>query len=115
MTAMLPPPRDSGGCQAPAGATLTKISADLYRPRPGVTVGIALPTVTLSSHQDMNGLLTRLGMGIAFGGLADFTGLSPRACAGDGLAAPVRYKNGATDEQSRETPCCPGPPNLPDG
>jgi serine protease inhibitor len=48
--------------------------------RAGPATAIALPAVNLVSRQDMDGLLTRLGMGIAFGGLADFTGLSPRAC-----------------------------------
>jgi serine protease inhibitor len=66
------------GCQVPPAAALRTMDTALSRP--GRTAAIALPKVSLSSHQDMNGLLTRLGMGIAFGGLADFTGLSPRAC-----------------------------------
>ena len=80
MTALLPRRRDSGDCQVPADTTLTKISAYLYPSRPGATAAIALPKVSLGSNQDMDGLLTRLGMGIAFGGLADFSGLSPHAC-----------------------------------
>jgi serine protease inhibitor len=80
MTALLPRRRDSGDCQIPADRALTKISADLYPARPGATAAIALPKVSLGSNQDMDGLLTRLGMGIAFGGLADFSGLSPHAC-----------------------------------
>jgi serine protease inhibitor len=41
---------------------------------------IALPKVSLSSSLRMNGLLSGLGMGVAFSGSADFTGLSPQAC-----------------------------------
>ena len=47
---------------------------------PGGLASIALPTVNLRSQLDVGGLLQRLGMGIAFGGGADFTGLSPQAC-----------------------------------
>ncbi len=36
--------------------------------------------MTLASHQEMNGLLARLGMAIAFSSGADFTAMSPAAC-----------------------------------
>jgi serpin B len=76
MTALLPP-AGSTGCRLPAAAELGRLSNDLDGPGP--SAGVALPKVNLSSHQDMNGLLTGLGMGIAFSGSANFTGLSPAA------------------------------------
>jgi serpin B len=77
MEALLP---DSGaaGCPALSAATLSKISTGLASGT-GRTA-IALPRVSLSSKVQMNGLLSGLGMGVAFGHSADFTGLSPRAC-----------------------------------
>jgi serine protease inhibitor len=79
MTALLPPAGSAAlRCQVPSAAALRTMNTALARTGP--TTGIALPTVSLGSQQDMNGLLTRLGMGIAFGAVADFTGLSPRAC-----------------------------------
>jgi serine protease inhibitor len=76
LTALLPP-AGAAGCQVPAAAGLTRLTAALGRPGPAA--GIRLPKVNLASHQIMNGLLTGLGMGIAFGPGADFTGLSPAA------------------------------------
>lgn len=92
MEALLP---DSGtaGCPALSAATLGTISADLAAgARSGGTGGagsgaggtsltdIGLPKVSLSSSLRMNDLLSGLGMGVAFGGSADFSGLSPQAC-----------------------------------
>jgi serine protease inhibitor len=77
MEALLP---DSGaaGCPALSAATLSTISAGLAS---GTSrTAIALPKVSLSSSLRMNGLLSGLGMGVAFGRSADFTGLSPQAC-----------------------------------
>jgi serine protease inhibitor len=90
MTALLPDSR-AGGCPALPAATLAKISKGLARPAGGRTpggaggvvsgqAGISLPKVSLSSKEKLNGLLTGLGMGIAFGSDADFAGLSPQAC-----------------------------------
>jgi serpin B len=76
MTALLPP-AGSTGCQVPAAAGLTRLAATLGRPGP--SAGVRLPKVNLASHQEMNSLLTGLGMGIAFGPGADFGGLSPAA------------------------------------
>lgn len=82
MTALLPPAGPgSAGCQVPALPALGTISKALSAPRFTTRLAaISLPKVNLGSHQDMKSLLTRLGMGIAFGSAADFTGLSPSAC-----------------------------------
>ena len=92
MEALLP---DSGtaGCPALSAATLGTISADLATgaKRGGTGAAgsgaggtsltdIGLPKVSLSSSLRMNDLLSGLGMGVAFGGSADFSGLSPQAC-----------------------------------
>jgi serine protease inhibitor len=76
MTALLPP-AGSSGCQVPSTAGLAALTAGLTGP--GATAGVDLPKVSLASHQEMNGLLTGLGMGVAFSGLADFAGMSPAA------------------------------------
>jgi serpin B len=82
MTALLPPSGGgAAGCQIPAAAVLGTLSKDLRNPGAAAgTAGVALPKVSLSSHQDMKTLLTGLGMGVAFSTAADFTGLSPQAC-----------------------------------
>ncbi|MGD0375305.1 MAG: serpin family protein [Streptosporangiaceae bacterium] len=97
MEALLPDTAGAG-CPALSAATLGTISAGLaaagQAPGAGSGTGggsgaggsgsgmtdIALPKVSLSSSIRMNGLLSGLGMGVAFGGSADFTGLSPQAC-----------------------------------
>ncbi|HEY2442048.1 MAG TPA: serpin family protein [Streptosporangiaceae bacterium] len=102
MTALLPPAATGRAsakivehCQVPSAATLSEVTGDLAGHDPGPAhgasqganppgiparlTGIALPEVNLSSHQQMNGLLAGLGMGIAFAPGADFTGLSPQA------------------------------------
>jgi serpin B len=86
MTALLPP-AGSGGCPALSAATLHEITAALApfppgRAEPGparAMASVALPKVSLRTSASMQPLLTRLGMGIAFGGGADFTGLSSEA------------------------------------
>ena len=47
--------------------------------QPGRAI-IALPKVNLSTHTSMKGLLTALGMGIAFTSDADFGAMSGQAC-----------------------------------
>lgn len=80
MTALLPPAgAGSTGCQMPAAPALTTLGAGLRAPG-AATTAVALPKVSLRSQQLMNGLLGQLGMGAAFTGQADFTGLSPAAC-----------------------------------
>jgi serine protease inhibitor len=84
MVALLPD-SGAGGCPALSAATLGTITARLAAAggtggaSSGLTA-IALPKVSLSSKIRMNSLLLQLGMGIAFGSSADFTGLSPQAC-----------------------------------
>jgi serpin B len=76
MTALLPP-AGSAGCSLPPAAGLARLTAGLGGK--AATASVALPKVNLATHQQMNGLLAGLGMGIAFGPAADFTGLSPAA------------------------------------
>jgi serine protease inhibitor len=83
MVALLPGPGagSSPGCPDLAAADLGKVIGDLAGPAAGGPVGISLPKVNLRSRADMTGLLSQLGMSIAFGPGADFTGLSPQAAA----------------------------------
>ncbi len=86
MVALLPPAAGAGGCAMPAAAALDSITARLAaggtasQPGGTSTAAVALPKVSLSSRASMQDLLTGLGMGVAFSGSADFTGLSPKAC-----------------------------------
>ena len=84
MEALLPD-SGGGGCPALSAATLGTVSARLAAAGSAGTSGtgmtrIALPKVNLRSATRMNALLSALGMGVAFSGAADFTGLSPQAC-----------------------------------
>ena len=91
MTALLPP-AGSGSCALPTQAGLASITASLntegagaqpgYAGRPGDLATVYLPKVNLAVNGptgDMKAVLTGLGMGQAFGGAADFTGLSRKA------------------------------------
>jgi serine protease inhibitor len=78
MTALLPP-AGAAGCPLPSAAGLGRLTAGLGG-SPG-DARVALPKVNLTTHQRMSGLLTGLGMGIAFGPKADFGALSPAAQA----------------------------------
>lgn len=84
MTALLPPPGGTtagtgGGCAVPSAAMLTALRTGLAVAGDRREAGIELPVVDLSTRQDMNSLLSGLGLGIAFSPAADFTGLSPQA------------------------------------
>jgi serpin B len=86
MMALLPAAR-AGGCPIPGTAALRAITARLaardrtsWPADPSSRRAIALPKVSLSSRAGLKGLLSRLGMGIAFSPAADFAGLSPQAC-----------------------------------
>ena len=79
MMALLPP-ANAGGCTMPAAMQLATLTATLTSGGPGSDRGVALPKVTLQDKVSMKGLLTALGMGVAFTPAADFAGLSPQAC-----------------------------------
>jgi serine protease inhibitor len=81
MTALLPP-AGSGACALPGTGTLGTLTAEISRSRRdyGLPATVALPKVNLSVSADMNGVLARLGMGVAFRpGQANLSGLSPEA------------------------------------
>jgi serine protease inhibitor len=80
MTAVLPPAADSAANCPGVGATELAAMArrlDAGHGTPGTT--IELPEINLRGQQQLNGLLSRLGMGVAFSGAADFTGMSQAA------------------------------------
>jgi serpin B len=82
MVALLPP-SGAAGCATPAASALGAMTARLTA---GGTMGpvqtrmVSLPRVNLGVQVSMMGLLSKLGMGVAFTASADFTGLSPQAC-----------------------------------
>ena len=88
MTALLPPAR-SGACALPSQAEMAAITGSLdgaSGAAAGSSVGtadVSLPKVDLDTSGgagNMQPVLKRLGMGLAFTGNADFTGLSQQAC-----------------------------------
>ena len=82
MIALLPPP-GAGTCTLPGQATLRTMTATLSASGSRADTAVSLPKVDLStggSIGDMKAVLQRLGMGMAFGHSADFTGLSQQAC-----------------------------------
>lgn len=86
MVALLPA-AGAGGCPMPGTAALHAMTAKLapgdsasWPLGPASQHSVALPKVALSSRVGMKGLLSRIGMGIAFSPAADFAGLSPQAC-----------------------------------
>jgi serine protease inhibitor len=78
MIALLPG-SGSSGCPALPDAVLNALTAGLATSPD--EVGVALPKVSLRSSANMMSVLGRLGMGVAFGPSADFTGLSPKAAS----------------------------------
>ena len=91
MTALLPPAR-SAACALPSAAEVAAITETLDGARPVAgqgtgtgygTADVSLPKVNLDTSGgagDMQPVLERLGMGLAFTDNADFTGLSREAC-----------------------------------
>jgi serpin B len=79
MVALLPSAA-ARGCPALSPQALSLMNARLAAGGTGMAA-ISMPKVSLSSKGDMRALLGRLGMGVAFSGAADFTGLSPQAAA----------------------------------
>ncbi len=88
MLALLPPtgvkrPSTAGhlagrGCSLPEASQLSALAAKLAKT--SQTAGIALPKIKLSWSGSLSDQLKALGMGIAFGPEANFTGISPKAC-----------------------------------
>ena len=81
MVALLPP-AGAGACATPATTALAGMTARLAGSGTAgwTTRDIALPRVSIQDKVSMRGLLSGLGMGVAFTGAADFSGLSPQAC-----------------------------------
>jgi serine protease inhibitor len=82
MMALLPP-AGGGGCALPTASQLGTLSTTLAAggaANPALAREIELPKVTMRDTVSMKGLLTELGMGVAFSPAADFAGLSPQAC-----------------------------------
>jgi serpin B len=83
MTALLPPaaavtPARQDGCPAISAAALSAMTRRLAAGRDTKTTAVSLPEANLSTKATLNGLLTKLGMGVAFGSGADFAGMSPQ-------------------------------------
>ncbi len=90
MTALLPPapPSSQSGGAAGAGsangcpdlstATLGVLTRELDAPGAAAS-SLSLPEVSLRTQADLRPLLAKLGMGVAFGGAADFSGMSLQA------------------------------------
>jgi serpin B len=83
MTALLPASASGSGrasCPDLPTAAVAALSSRLGSSGSGSgNTGVALPKVSLSSSANMMNLLASLGMGVAFGPQADFSGISPRA------------------------------------
>ena len=81
MVALLPPSA-AAGCATPAASALGAMTARLAGGTTGPvqTRSVSLPRVNLGGQVSMMGLLSELGMGVAFTTSANFTGLSPQAC-----------------------------------
>ncbi|MFC9975889.1 serpin family protein [Spirillospora sp. NPDC127200] len=73
MTALLPD--KAAACPRMEAATLGRLAGALKPARVDLTV----PKVELRSRADLKDLLTGLGMGVAFSGDTDLTGISPKA------------------------------------
>jgi serine protease inhibitor len=80
MTALLPSSASGSGSASCPDLPAAAVAALTSRLGSGAdNTGVALPKVNLSSAANMVNLLSSLGMGVAFGPQADFTGISPRA------------------------------------
>lgn len=81
MVALLPP-AGAGACAMPAARVLAGMTARLAKAgtNGSTTQDIALPRVSIQDQVSLKGLLSGLGMAVAFSPAADFAGLSPQAC-----------------------------------
>jgi serpin B len=80
MTALLPPVSSastgsSASCIEPSPATVTVLTRRLHS-RAAALRPLLLPEVSLRTQANLAGLLTNLGMGVAFGANADFSRMS---------------------------------------
>ena len=88
MTALLPPapasagiaPATAGNCPDLSPATLAALTRKLNGPRSRINP-LSLPEVNLRTQADLRPLLSGLGMGVAFGGSADFSRMSVQAAS----------------------------------
>ena len=85
MTALLPPapPASQAGgaassCPDLSTTTLAALTSQLDSPGAGVNP-LSLPEINLRTQANLMPLLTKLGMGVAFGGAADFSRMSVQA------------------------------------
>jgi serine protease inhibitor len=82
--ASISPPGPAVACLLPTAATIGSLAAELATDGTGDSrgtfTGVALPKISLSGSESMQGVLTALGMGIAFSTGANFRGISPQAC-----------------------------------
>ncbi len=80
MVALLPP-AGAASCAMPAASALGTMTTTLAGPASAAgQAAVALPKVNLSTRVSLKGLLSGLGMGVAFTSAADFSALSPQAC-----------------------------------
>jgi serpin B len=83
MTALLPSSASGSGlagCPDLPAVTVAALTSRLGSSGSGSgNTAVALPKVSLNSKANMTSLLSSLGMGVASGPQADFTGISPQA------------------------------------
>jgi serpin B len=80
MEALLPP-AGTAGCALPSATALTSMTSRLAAAKAGLlSRSVVFPKVSLATRVSMKPVLAGLGMGVAFGSSADFTGLSRQAC-----------------------------------
>ena len=85
MTALLPPApsaraTSAASCREPSPGTVATITRRLASSAAG-SGQVLLPKVSLRTQANIVDLLTKLGMGVAFGGAADFSRMSPQAAS----------------------------------
>jgi serine protease inhibitor len=83
MKALLPPrsaasAASSASCPEPSPRTIATLTRLMGSPA-AADSPVLLPEVSLRTQANLEGLLTKLGMGVAFGGAADFARMSPLA------------------------------------
>ena len=80
MTAVLPPAGDGAdGCPDLTARALAGLAKPLSAGHGTQGTAVVLPEINLRAQETLNGLLSKLGMAVAFTSAADFTGMSPVA------------------------------------